>query len=251
MTYLECTCAHLPFDMRVYCQCFCNCVIFSGGWHHGTTPDGSSDSSCGYWGWGRNGTPDFRNVFLEFFGRQPQHQLHLQFRTEVAIFEFGGWLQSFSWTVFGSDCSAKPFNPKLAKRVDVNFFRSLCRPAHKRFPVLIALQFSPAAFGYRCCRTGSPRSEDVFHWAAGMLLSPLVEGLGGFHILKGDRDGNAAMHCTTFLGSAADFLKSRGADPLHLNLSFFCSWGLCQGMRVTGVTKSFDCRRHINKALAI
>ena len=36
-------------------------------------------------------SPDFRNTSLEFFGRRPQHQLHLQFRTDVAMFErFGG-----------------------------------------------------------------------------------------------------------------------------------------------------------------
>lgn len=106
----------------------------------------------------------------------------------------------------------------------MNFFRSLCRPAHKRFPVLIALLFSPAAFGltYRCGRTGGNAVRGCFP-LSGRDASVLVEGLGGFHILKGDRDGNAAMHCTTFLGDISCGFSQIGADPLHLNLSFFCS----------------------------
>ena len=39
---------------------------------------------------GEMGHRIFATFSWSFFGRQPQHQLHLQFRTEVAIFEFGG-----------------------------------------------------------------------------------------------------------------------------------------------------------------
>ena len=118
MTYLKCRCAHFPLNVPVYCQCFCHSATASSSQVVGTMAPTqmapvtvpavteAGDEQC---------HRIFATSPCEFFGRQPQHQLHLQFRTEVAIFErFGGWLQSFSWTVFGSDRSAKPLHPKLA-----------------------------------------------------------------------------------------------------------------------------------------
>ena len=145
MTYLKCRCAHFPLNMPVYCQWFCHSATASSSQVVDTMAPTqmapvtvpavteAGDEPC---------HRIFATSPCEFFGRQPQHQLHLQFRTEVAIFErFGGWLQSFSWTVFGSDRSAKPFASKTCQHVkqlgipglgfSFHFWRCrFCAPGH-------------------------------------------------------------------------------------------------------------------------